>query len=223
MTSTPMVKQADGTVDPKVKVKKQEYVDWKHQFQTLWNAIVTQTNEVLLKTLNEHDKFQKRSKDLLDEEMADQRRELDSLKQSIDDDAVIHKHVIVAAPVYVDIPNPPTINVGRNMCNPHAHGTENYNWIIGHNDQPIYVPPNTEGNTTSSNISRISKKYERQATISFKSGTFAEYEKFNKKKGFKRTMRNMSKILDWDNDQFGKEVFLSLAGKAAECINDIYG
>ncbi len=31
----------------------------------------------------------------------------------------------------------------------------------------------------------------------------------------------MSKILDWDADQFGKEVFLSLAGKAAEHINDM--
>ncbi len=34
-------------------------------------------------------------------------------------------------------------------------------------------------------------------------------------------MRNMSKILDWDTEQFGKEIFLSLAGKAAERINDM--
>ncbi len=34
-------------------------------------------------------------------------------------------------------------------------------------------------------------------------------------------MRNMSKILDWDDEQFGKEVFLSLEGKAAERINDM--
>ncbi len=62
MASTPMVKRAGGTVDPQVEVKnsekEQEYIDWKHQLQTLGNAIVTQTNEVLLKTLNEHDKFQ---------------------------------------------------------------------------------------------------------------------------------------------------------------------
>ncbi len=34
-------------------------------------------------------------------------------------------------------------------------------------------------------------------------------------------MRNMSKMLDWDTEQFDKEVFLSLAGKAAERINDM--
>ncbi len=76
-TSTPMVKQARGTVDPQVEatnqIKEQENVVWKYQFQTLENAIVTQINEVLLKTLNDHEKFQKRSKDLLDEEMADLR------------------------------------------------------------------------------------------------------------------------------------------------------
>ncbi len=31
----------------------------------------------------------------------------------------------------------------------------------------------------------------------------------------------MSKVLDWDDNQFGKEVFLSLSGKATECINDM--
>ncbi len=77
ITSTLMVKQAGGTVDPQVEVKnphkEQECVDWKYQFQTLGNAMVTQTNEVLLKTLNDHEKFQKRSKDLLDGEMTDLR------------------------------------------------------------------------------------------------------------------------------------------------------
>ncbi len=64
MTSTPMVTQAGGTVDPQVEArnphKEQEDVDWKHQFQALGNTIVTQTNEVLLKTLNEHEKFHKK-------------------------------------------------------------------------------------------------------------------------------------------------------------------
>ncbi len=63
-----MVKQIGGNVDPQVEVKQplkeQEKEDWKNQLQTLGNAIVTQTNEVLLKTLNEHERFQKRSKDL---------------------------------------------------------------------------------------------------------------------------------------------------------------
>ncbi len=101
------------------------------------------------------------------------------------------------------------------MSNPHADGTENYKQIIDHNGPPIYIHSQTEGNSTSSNISRISKKYKIQATVTFKSGTFAVYEEF------KRTMRNMSKILDWDTEQFGKEIFLSLAGKAAESINDM--
>ncbi len=34
-------------------------------------------------------------------------------------------------------------------------------------------------------------------------------------------MRHMSKILDLDTEQLGKEVFLSLAGNTAERINDI--
>ncbi len=34
-------------------------------------------------------------------------------------------------------------------------------------------------------------------------------------------MRNMSKILEWETEQFGKEVFFSLAGKAAKHINDM--
>ncbi len=101
------------------------------------------------------------------------------------------------------------------MSNPRKDGMDNYKRIIDHNGQPIYVPFHTEGNTTSSNISRISKKYERQATVTFKSGIFAEYEEF------KQTMRIMSKILDWDTEQFGKKVFLSLAGKATEHINEM--
>ncbi len=76
--------------------------------------------------------------------------------------------------------------------------------------QPILIPSFTDG--TCANGSR---KYKRQATVNFKSGTFAEYEEF------KRTMKNMSKVLDWDDSQFGKEVFLSLSGKATEHINDM--
>ncbi len=43
-----------------------------------------------------------------------------------------------------------------------------------------------------SNNSRISKKYKKQVTVTFKSCIFAEYEEF------KRTMRNTNKILDWN-------------------------
>ncbi len=83
------------------------------------------------------------------------------------------KKIIVAAPVYGDISNPPKIHVGRSMSNPHADGTDNYKCIIDHNGQPIDVPSHTEGNTTSSNISGIFKMLKRQATATFKSGTFA--------------------------------------------------
>ncbi len=34
-------------------------------------------------------------------------------------------------------------------------------------------------------------------------------------------MKNIRKVLDWDDRQFGKDVFLSLSGKAAERINDM--
>ncbi len=78
-------------------------------------------------------------------------------------------------------------------------------WVLDTSSQPIFIPPFTEGTHASG-----SKKYKIQGSVNFKSGIFAEYEEF------KRTMINMSKVLDWDDDQFGKEGFLSLSGKAAE-------
>ncbi len=44
----------------------------------------------------------------------------------------------------------------------------------------------------------------RQTSITFKSSTSVEYEY----EEFKRNMRNMSKILVWDDEQFGKDVFV---------------
>ncbi len=34
-------------------------------------------------------------------------------------------------------------------------------------------------------------------------------------------MKNISKVLDWNDGQFGREVFLGISGKAAERINGI--
>ncbi len=81
---------------------------------------------------------------------------------------------------------------------------------IDSNGQPIFIPPITERTHAYS-----SKKYQRQGSVNFKSGTFAEYEEF------RQTMKNMSKVLNWVDDHFGKELFLSLSGKAAERINDM--
>ncbi len=64
------------------------------------------------------------------------------------------------------------------MSNPHADAMDNYKWINDHNGQPIYIPSQTEGNSTSTNISGISKKYKSQATVTFKSAIYAEYEEF---------------------------------------------
>ncbi len=86
----------------------------------------------------------------------------------------------------------------------HHNRIDSSRWVLDSTGQPILIPSFTEGT-----LGNDSRKY------NFKSGTFAEYEEF------KRTMKNMSKVLDWDDSQFGKEVFLSLSGKAAECINDM--
>ncbi len=51
----------------------------------------------MLKTLNEHDQYTERSKDLMDEEMAEMRRDLESLRP-LHCDKVTPK-VIVSAPV----------------------------------------------------------------------------------------------------------------------------
>ncbi len=168
--------------------------------------IVFQTNEVLLKTLNEHNQYAKRSKDLLDEEMAEMRCDLESLRPSHKGDAITTE-VIVTAPVTMGM-FPVDTPAGSNDSSSHQNRLDSCRWVLDYSGQPIFIPAFTEGTCANG-----SKRYKRQGSVNFKFGTFAEYEEF------KQTMKNMSKVLDWDDDQFGKEVFLSLSGKAAEGIN----
>ncbi len=79
--------------------------------------------------------------------------------------------------------------------------------VLDAKGQPILIPSFIDGKCANG-----SRKYKRQASVNFKSGIFAEYEEF------KLTMKNMTKVLDWYDSQFGKEVFLSLSGKPAEHI-----
>ncbi len=84
-------------------------------------------------------------KDLLDEEMAEMRWDLNSLKPSSDHDTIMPKQVIVTAPIKVDSQYPPTQQqVGRIDLIPHTSGTGNYKWIIDQNCQLIYVPSSTD-------------------------------------------------------------------------------
>ncbi len=80
-----MVKHLGGNVNPdstfeKVPLNITEQQDWRNKFKNIASDIVSKTNDVLLKTLNELDQYTKRSKDLLDEEMAEMRRDLESLR-----------------------------------------------------------------------------------------------------------------------------------------------
>ncbi len=79
--STPLFRHSTGNVNPesrieKVTLKGTEQQDWRNKFKNIASDIVSKTNDVLLKTLNEHDQYAKRSKDLLDEKMAEMRHGL---------------------------------------------------------------------------------------------------------------------------------------------------
>ncbi len=213
ITSTPLVRHSGVNVNPesrieKVTLKGTEQQDWRNEFKNIASDIVSKTNVVLLlKTLNEHNQYAKRSKDLLDEEIAEMRRDLELLRPSYSD--TITPKVVVTAPV-TEGTSPVDRHTGLNDPSPHQNRLDSSRWVLDATGQTFLIPSFTDG--TRANATR---KYKRQASVNFKSGTFAEYEEF------KRTMKNMSKVLDWDDSQFGKEVFLSLSGKAAEHINDM--
>ncbi len=75
-----------------------EQKDWQNEFKNIASEIVFKTNKVLLKTLNEHDQYTKQTKDLLDEEMAEMKFNLKSLRRSHNSDAVT-TDAIVTVPV----------------------------------------------------------------------------------------------------------------------------
>ncbi len=87
LTSTPMVRHTGGNVYPesrveKVLLKETKQQDWENKLEAITSDIVSKTNEVLLNTLSEHDKYAKRPKDLLNEEMAEMRHVFDSIRSS---------------------------------------------------------------------------------------------------------------------------------------------
>ncbi len=139
--------------------------------------------------------------------MVEMRDDLELLRPSHSD--TVTPKVIVTAPVTEGI-SPVDRLTGSKEPISHQNRMDSSRWVLDSTGQPILIPFVTDG--THANGSR---KYKRQGSVNFKSGTFAEYEEF------KRTMKNISKVLDWNDNQFGKEVFLSLSGKAAECINDM--
>ncbi len=162
-TSTLMVRHTGGNVYPestfeKEPLKETEKEDWRFEFKSITSEIVSKTIEVLLKLLKEQDQNTKKLKDLLDEEIAEMRCELTSLKPSPQSDTVTPK-VIVTAPVSmgtssVDNPN------GPNDLNPHTSRMDNYRWLLDSNGQPIYVPPVAHGT-----CSNGSKTYKRQVLL----------------------------------------------------------
>ncbi len=72
-TSTTMARHTCANVypeskDEKVTIKETEKDVWRVEFKSITSEIVLKTNAVLRKTLNKHDQYTNRSKDLLDEE-----------------------------------------------------------------------------------------------------------------------------------------------------------
>ncbi len=136
LTSTPRARQTGGTVNPRVEIEKkalkeEEKGDWKNKFKSLTSVVVFKTNEVMLKTLKEHDEYAKRSKDLMDKEMAEMRREIDSLKPIPQSDTIKPERVIVAVPAsFGSHMLSADESTGRSNSNPHVNGTGNYEWII---------------------------------------------------------------------------------------------
>ncbi len=88
-------------------LKEEEREVWKNKFKSLTSVVVSKTKGVLLKTLKEHDQYTKRSKDLMDEEIAEMRRELDSLKPIPQSDTIKPERVFVAAPASFESHMPP--------------------------------------------------------------------------------------------------------------------
>ncbi len=123
-----MERHTGRTVNPRVEIEKKALVeeekeDWRNELKSVTSVIVSKTNDLLLKTLKEHKQYTNRSKDLLDEEMAEMKCELDSLKPSLQSDPIMPKRAIVAAPASVGSNNPPEGNTtGRNDSNPHVNG-----------------------------------------------------------------------------------------------------
>ncbi len=139
--------------------------------------------------------------------MAEMRHNLESLRPSHNDTVMLK--VIVTAAV-TEGTSPIDRLTGLNSPLTHQNRMDSSRWVLDATGQPILIPSFTDGTRADG-----SRKYKRQASDNFKSGTFAEYEEF------KQTMKNMSKVLDWDDSQFGKEDFVSLSGKAGERINDM--
>ncbi len=135
------------------------------------------------------------------------RHDLESLKPSHSD--TVTPKIIVTAPV-TEGTSPEDRITGSNDEITHHNTMDSSRWVLDCTGQPILIPSFTDGARANH-----SRKFKTQGSVNLKSGTFAEY------KEFRRTMKNMSKVLDWDDSQCGKEVFLNLSGQAAEPINDI--
>ncbi len=102
ITSTPLVRHSGANVNPESRIEKEtlegtEQQDWQNKFKNIASDIVSKTNDVLLKTLNEHDHYAKKSKDPLDEEKAEMRHDLELLRP-LHSDTIMPK-IVVTVPV----------------------------------------------------------------------------------------------------------------------------
>ncbi len=172
ITSTHLDRHSGGNVNPesrieKVTLKDAEQRDWRNEFKNIASDIISITNDVLLKTLNEHDQYAKRSKDRLDEEMAEMRRDMESLRSSPSD--TVTPNVIVSAPATKGT-SPVDGLTGLNDPSLHHNRTDNSGWVMDTTGQPHLILSFTDGNRGNG-----SKKYKRQGSVNFKTGTFAEY------------------------------------------------
>ncbi len=144
-TSTPMVRHSGGNVNPDCRVeneplKESEQQDWRNEFKTIASDIVYKTNEVLLKTLSEHDQYTK-SKDLFDEEMAEMRHDLEFLRPSHSD--TVTPKTIVTASVTLGMSSVDRLT-GSKYPITHQNRIDSIRWVLDTTGQPIFIPLVTE-------------------------------------------------------------------------------
>ncbi len=166
ITSTPLDRHSGGNVNPESRIEKltlkgAEQQEWRNKFKNIASDIVSKTNDVLLKTLNEHDQCAKRSKDRLDEEMAEMTHDLESLRPSTSD--TVTPNVIVSAPATEGM-SPIDGLTGLN------DRMDSSRSVLDTTGQLLLTPSFNEGTRANG-----SKKYKRQGSVNFKSGTFAKY------------------------------------------------
>ena len=148
-----------------------------------------------------------------DMELAELRSVLHSLRPSSDNEMP----ALVIPSTQRDIVTAPVLSSNQSVAQIQSQGTSSImsTTTVGMQTQPSTT--HSTSNVASGGIASggTSRRYKKESNLTFSKGTRAEYE------AFKTSMKNTRAVFQWTNDQFGKEVFLSLSGKAAERISTL--